>query len=503
MLDQDRSSKNHVWVGIMSNIQKWTVPGYSCTLFGNRSPITSLGEVTVYIDFDRKQFQVNLSDGRTIGGPFKTFLSGTVYQTKGMFGFYIGTSFYLFGENASFADGYLAYPASGTADMVWVSTATAQSGPLLRSSSDNFYSYPSPTGEPVAAICYLAGTLILTPQGERIIETLEPGDEVIVRRKGIDCAETIRWVGSARQVVDKRERHDERAGYPVCLRTNALGKGMPHQDLYVTAEHCLFLEGCFVPARMLINDDTIAYDRSRHSFTYFHIELETHGIILANGVESETYLDTGNRLLFAQSAIEGPTLLHLPQRRSWEKDACAPLNVAPEFVRGLWEKFASVSAAEFARRHPISVDPALHLMRDDGTVLTPYRHDGQTYLFRLDAQPRIYHLCSRSVRPCEETGPFLDDRREFGVLVSALMLWTSTGMTPLSVEHCAATQPGWHRACDATGAWTTGDAMLVLDDDAFDGLSQVILSVRLAGTRLYPVPLEEMPHLPATASGTI
>ncbi|GBQ86147.1 Hint domain-containing protein [Asaia krungthepensis] len=387
----------------MSNIQKWTVPGYSCTLTGNRTPITSLGEVTVYIDFDKKQFQINLADGSTISGPYKALLSGSIYQAKGMFGFYIGKNYYLFGDNASFADGYLAYPASGTADMVWVSSQTVLSGPLLKSSSDTFYYTPSSKGEPVAAICYLAGTLILTPLGERAIETLQPGDEVLVRRAGTARPETIRWVGSAHQDVDAHETHDDRAGYPVRLRAHALGIGLPHRDLYITAEHCLYLDGCFVPARMLVNGDTIAYDRSKSRFDYFHIELETHGIILANGVESETYLDTGNRLVFAQSAIEGPTLRRLPETLSWAIHACAPLNVEPGFVRGLWERFAPASPKISVPARPTTTDPALHLARKDGTVLAPYRRNGQTYLFRLTA-PLARIVCAR-VTPVPATRP--------------------------------------------------------------------------------------------------
>jgi hypothetical protein len=44
--------------------------------------------------------------------------------------------------------------------------------------------------------------------------------------------------------------------------------------------------------------------------TYWHVELERHDILLADGMPAESYLDTGNRAAFADAALgELATLL--------------------------------------------------------------------------------------------------------------------------------------------------------------------------------------------------
>ena len=36
--------------------------------------------------------------------------------------------------------------------------------------------------------------------------------------------------------------------------------------------------------------------------TYYHVELSTHDVILAEGLATESYLDTGNRAAFESAA---------------------------------------------------------------------------------------------------------------------------------------------------------------------------------------------------------
>lgn len=60
--------------------------------------------------------------------------------------------------------------------------------------------------------------------------------------------------------------------------------GVPKKDLLITPEHCLFIDGHFIPARMLINGRSIYYDYSMTTYEYYHIETEDHSIIWADGM---------------------------------------------------------------------------------------------------------------------------------------------------------------------------------------------------------------------------
>jgi len=69
------------------------------------------------------------------------------------------------------------------------------------------------------------------------------------------------------------------------------------------------------------------------SISYFHIELERHDILLAEGLPAESYLETGSRSAFENG---GAIVQMAPDfaLRTWDGDACAPLVVdGPELDR--------------------------------------------------------------------------------------------------------------------------------------------------------------------------
>jgi hypothetical protein len=71
--------------------------------------------------------------------------------------------------------------------------------------------------------------------------------------------------------------------------------------------------------------------------TYFHIELEQHDIVLADGLPVESYLDTGSRTAFANggAAIQlHPNFADARTSLRWEAEGCAPLVVSgPQIER--------------------------------------------------------------------------------------------------------------------------------------------------------------------------
>ncbi len=142
-------------------------------------------------------------------------------------------------------------------------------------------------------VCFLAGTRIATPEGETPVETLAIGDRVLTADGRVA---PVRWVGV--QTVVSVFAEPLRA-FPIRIRAGALGEGLPVRDLFVSPDHALFLDGVLVQAGALVNGATVTRETAMpERFTWFHVELEDHALILAEGVPAETFLDTATRRRF-------------------------------------------------------------------------------------------------------------------------------------------------------------------------------------------------------------
>lgn len=133
--------------------------------------------------------------------------------------------------------------------------------------------------------CFLEGTLIQTPEGERTVESLKMGDKVL----SADGRElTVRWMGheTIRNGIGASVHKA-----PIKIAQGAFGNGLPHRDLWVSNAHAFLLDGHLVVASALVNGDTITsvpYAELPAEFTYWHIETEEHELVVANGVAAET-----------------------------------------------------------------------------------------------------------------------------------------------------------------------------------------------------------------------
>ena len=137
--------------------------------------------------------------------------------------------------------------------------------------------------------CFAEGTHIGTPSGEAAVEQLRVGDRVLTRR-GERLA--VAWLGHRRTDCRRHPRPWE--VWPVRVRASAFGAGMPHRDLLLSPDHAICIDNVLIPIRYLINDATILQERV-DSVTYWHVELDRHEVLLAEGMPCESYLDTGNR----------------------------------------------------------------------------------------------------------------------------------------------------------------------------------------------------------------
>nr|WP_256441429.1 Hint domain-containing protein [Acetobacter sp. P5B1] len=336
-------------------------------------------------------------------------------------------------------------------------------------------------------VCFLHGSMIQTTAGEVAVEDLQIGDQVVAFdwQNNQDIMRPVVWVGKAHATVRPGLPADE-AGYPVRVLKNAIADGVPYKDMLITPEHCLFFDGQFVPARMLVNGKSIFYDTSITSYDYYHVETEEHSVITADGMLTESYLDTGNRSSFHQ---EGTVVSLRTAVRTWERDAGAPLCVDRAFVEALFHKLDGRnnmigSPRSSSANAELIVDPDLHLVTESGATIRPIRREGQHYSFMLPANISSVRIVSRASRPADVIGPFVDDRRMMGVAVADVHL-VAANKKSLVTSHLQAVKPaGWHATEWTDCAWTNGDAVLPLGGLTQSGMGILSLNIRAAGPYL-------------------
>ena len=166
------------------------------------------------------------------------------------------------------------------ANLLIVSTTTDNPGTSITPSNINIgATFP---------ICFATGTQIATPTGNQAVETLKIGDTI---RTADGRAVPIKWIG--RQTLFPAFNPSARRSL-VRVAAGALGGGLPERDLTVTADHALLIDGLLINAGALVNGTTVTeVPRAGlgQSYTVYHIETETHDIILAEGTAAETYVD--------------------------------------------------------------------------------------------------------------------------------------------------------------------------------------------------------------------
>src|SRR6476620_11294863 len=140
---------------------------------------------------------------------------------------------------------------------------------------------------PPEAVCYLRGTNIRTTKTGRRVEELNIGD-LVVTLSGE--SKPIKWIG--RQRFEKKSECWPADVEPVRIRRFALDERTPHRDLYLSPNHALYIDGVLIPAIYLVNGTSIvqAMPEGVEEIEYFHIELETHEVIFAEGGAAETLL---------------------------------------------------------------------------------------------------------------------------------------------------------------------------------------------------------------------
>ncbi len=158
---------------------------------------------------------------------------------------------------------------------------------------------------PPPALC--EGAPLLTPHGERPVERLAPGAELVLADGG---TAGLRWLGRRAVLVSALSAPQRGAWQPVRIRAGAIAPDLPSRDLLVSPTLGLRLNGVLVPAGALVNGRSIVVEASDAAIHYVQPELDRHAVLLAAGLAVESYADRGDRNSFANaeeaSAERGP-----------------------------------------------------------------------------------------------------------------------------------------------------------------------------------------------------
>ena len=345
------------------------------------------------------------------------------------------------------------------------------------------------------AACFAAGTRIRTERGEIPVEDLRVGDRAIVRHPAGTERLEIRWIGRLR--IDLARHPRPEAAAPIRFRRNAVAPGLPRRDLWLSPEHCVFLDGRLIAARSLVNGMTITQERGRRAVEYFHIETQPHAIVLAEGLAVETYLDTGNRAVFDNA---GPALLHPEFQvnaalRCWETDACAPLAATPEAIAPAWHALAArAEALGFSPPVPRTTAEAAPMLRVAGVELAPLAQDADRVVFLLPHGASEVVLASRWSCPTDLT-PWCNDHRRLGLAIREVRVTDAAGERTIPIDHPGLTA-GWHPVeRDAASAWRWSDGAGRIRIDA-EG--PAVVTILRGGATTYCLAPGAPEDLPAT-----
>ncbi len=141
-------------------------------------------------------------------------------------------------------------------------------------------------------ICFLPGTRIATPGGEVAVEDLRVGDPV---RTADGREMPVRWIG--RQTVSTLFRDE--VDLPIRIRAGAIDDNVPCRDLLISPDHALLIDDVLVHAGALVDGLAVVRERDLPAtFTYYHVELSDHSLILAENTPAETFIDNADRANF-------------------------------------------------------------------------------------------------------------------------------------------------------------------------------------------------------------
>jgi hypothetical protein len=300
--------------------------------------------------------------------------------------------------------------------------------------------------------CFVSGTLIRTSTGDRTVESLAAGDLVLT---AAGEARPIKWLGHRQVDCSRHPRREE--ALPIRIAAGAFGPNRPDHDLLVSPGHAVCVDvlgDVLIPAGALVNGATVRQEEV-DSVTYWHVELDTHDLLIANGLAAESYLEVGNRAFFSEHdtvALDASPDAPVPAGQT----SCRPLFLDGEpLVDAVRERMCGTARQlGWTTTEPDTAD--LHLIVDGRRLDADW--SGLNARFVVPATARAISLVSQTSVP-RNTG-VNDDGRRLGACIRALSVIDGLGTSRTIAADDAALHVGFHEIEPGPHRWTTGRAEL-------------------------------------------
>jgi hypothetical protein len=189
------------------------------------------------------------------------------------------------------------YMLPGTPEYYFGYSATFGGGIITTDGAGSYYYYdfngraPSNVGGQTISIqlkdlvvCFVAGTMIRTPEGEKAIEELQIGDLVSTA----NGAKALKFVCQSTRSFNELLATGKN---PIRVAAGAFGATA---DLLMSPSHAINLEGSLIESGALIDHASVERvgEWNAPELTYFNLELDQHELIWANGVATESYFSS-------------------------------------------------------------------------------------------------------------------------------------------------------------------------------------------------------------------
>lgn len=166
------------------------------------------------------------------------------------------------------------------------------------------------------AVCFAAGTRIMTRSGEVCVENLCAAHEILTLDHGF---QKLRWIGAQHLSAEILKANPNLR--PIRIRSGALGRGLPERDLVVSPQHRVLARSklaqrmfgapeVLVAAKHLLVLDGVEIAEDLTEVTYWHFLFDRHQVVFSNGTASES-LFTGPQALKAVGSCARKELLSL------------------------------------------------------------------------------------------------------------------------------------------------------------------------------------------------
>jgi len=294
-------------------------------------------------------------------------------------------------------------------------------------------------------VCYMRGMRIRTDREDVAIEDLQIGDAVVTasgRKRPVE------WIGH--RSLDCSRHPDPKSAWPICVSAGAFGENKPARDLWLSPGHGIWAEGVLITISVLQNGKTIV-QRERPSVEYWHVQLDEHDVILAEGLPAESYGGWG-KSFFANGGkvIEAHPDLSLERSvNSW----LPRVEEGPEVTRTKALLLARVKALG----HVTTPEAGLHVIADRKRI-EPVELGAMRYAFKVPAGSADIRLMSRSFVPAHIAAESMDARL-LGVAVKRLRI----DGADIALDDAAFFGVGWHeleRSAASQHRWTDGTTPL-------------------------------------------